>query len=903
MNQRRKKRPVLYSPLIPFFLAAVFGILVNSWFAPGVAFWFSLLIVSTGVLVLTKVLSYLFRNTRFGRRIRFALVAYLGVAEAWFVYALLSGSFWIWAATSALAGLRHEFYYNYFPDNEIGLHVPNEGVSSSVKLRVIKTPMLCKYDENNRSAYGDDCTTLLTAKVISAKDSGIWKEFSGKAAVSISGDVTNLRIGDIILVAGRLTRPDRQNNPNERDKCFYYRSQRILTIVRVNSKENVERISTGESTWRQRLLRTLERIRLNAASVVRERLSERNASVAAGMTLGFRNDVDDDTHEKFRRTGTVHLLAISGLHVMLVIGAIAFLLRMIGLSQECVCFITLFFVFIYLGLTDMRPPVIRATVLITIMCLGVLIRRQGFLLNSLACAALVLMAWNPCELFQPGAQLSFLATGTFLWSDSITIYEKALSNDQRRANIKKRQGRKKKTVPQHSKLERNILSLWRRISRFSWAKIRGVTLTGAIVWAVGTPLILSITNLFTPIAIIANPLIWLPATTSLLLSFLLEFIGLLSELNFFPGVFSFLLGILSYVTDKSFDLFLGILDLLSATKMGVYHLPPPPDWALWLFYCPLIFLTIFSHLRPKKRYIAIFALIWVCIVSGTWGVGAHFLRSREALMVDVFSVGHGCAVLGRFSDGRTFLYDCGSLENSQRAAEIVAKNLWNSGRTKIDIVVLSHADFDHYGGVETLVDLVKIKTVCVSPSMFKKENESLDSMRDALLEAKVDIVEISGGDSLENWGFPELVALHPTLDENLETSPESNENSVVLAIDYLDRVILLPGDLDTSDAVFLQTPPLKCDFVLAPHHGGHSENADDLYQWADPDYVGISGGSFLRSYATEDFLRENGRRVAHTFDDGDIQLVIERDSLNPEGRGRFKASTFKSGRSSERGTL
>ena len=82
---------------------------------------------------------------------------------------------------------------------------------------------------------------------------------------------------------------------------------------------------------------------------------------------------------------------------MLVIGAIALILRILGVSYEGVCLVTIVFVFIYLGLTDMRPPVIRASVLITTMSLGALIYRQGFLLNSLACAALILLAMNPAS--------------------------------------------------------------------------------------------------------------------------------------------------------------------------------------------------------------------------------------------------------------------------------------------------------------------------------------------------------------------------------------------------------------------------------------------------------------------------------------------------------------------------
>ena len=905
---RRGEKPVPYSPLVPFFVATVCGILTNYWFHFGASFWKKLLCVSLFAFLATKSFSFFFENSKVRRKLRSLASALLNPLEAWLFCATLSGVVWIWIGTAALAGLRHEYYYNCFPKTEIGLHVPEGGVGTVVELRVIRTPTLSEYESGTRSIYGDDCTTHLTGEVVRAKNSGIWRDYSGKVAVSISGDATDLRIGDLVRIVGRLTRPTRPRNPNERDQIFYYRSQRILTTLRVNSSDNVKLVAAAGDSRRFGLRRALETTRLNAASVVRERLSKRSASVAAGMTLGFRNDVDEETHEKFRRTGTVHLLAISGLHVMLVVGAIAFLLRAIGIPPEIVAAVTLVFVFLYMGLTDMRPPVIRATVLITIMCLGVLLRRQGFMLNSLACAALVLLAFNPCELFQPGAQLSFLATGTFLWSDSATIFEKAASSTRRWEAVKSRRKKKQEreepveSEPQRSFIRSTILPLWRRFFRYSWAKARGVTLTGAVVWAVGSPLILSLTNLFTPVAIIANPLIWLPATLSLLLSFLLEFCGLLAGLNGVSWFWERVLPAVAFVTEKSFDLFLGILDAPSASKLGVFHLPSPPPWTLFLFYGVLVSLTIFPRFRPRRRYVALFALVWIGVVLANWGAAICEERSRDALNIDVFSVGHGCAVLGRFSDGRTFLYDCGSLENPQRAAEIVAKNLWNSGRREIDVVILSHADYDHYGGMETLLDLVRVRNVCVSHVMFEKENESTLSLHKKLEDLKVKIELISAGQSLDFLGFPELSALHPTLGAE-ETTGKTNGNSVVLAVDYLGRSILLPGDLDSDAALFLDGQPKKCDFVLAPHHGGRSTNADALFEWSDPDYVGISGGSFLRNYAMEDALRSQGRRVAHTFDDGDVQIAIERDPSSSNGRGRFLTTTFKSERSSATGTF
>ena len=73
-----------------------------------------------------------------------------------------------------------------------------------------------------------------------------------------------------------------------------------------------------------------------------------------------------------------------------------------------------------------------------------------------------------------------------------------------------------------------ILPRWRAFSRYYWGKFKSITKSGAIIWAIGAPLVLSLTNLFTPIAIVVNPIIWIPATASLILAFQLEFLGVLS---------------------------------------------------------------------------------------------------------------------------------------------------------------------------------------------------------------------------------------------------------------------------------------------------------------------------------------------------------------------------------------
>jgi competence protein ComEC len=284
--------------------------------------------------------------------------------------------------------------------------------------------------------FGGGESTVFEGRVRRAKNGGVWEEFDGRVAVSVDGDATFLRVGDSIRVSGKLTRPAKVGNPGEIDRRYILRSRRILTRLAVGSPEDVEVLTENEpfspTLW---AAQGLESVRLRAARTLNEHLSPRNAAVASGMTFGFRNDIDDETNEAFRATGTIHLLSISGLHVSLVAAAFCLLLRLAGVSARWISVATFVFVLFYLGLTDMRTPVLRATLLIAILCGGVVLRRRVVSLNALATAAIALLFWNPCELFQLGAQLSFLATGVFLWSTRGNIRDKGAAASARLAAV------------------------------------------------------------------------------------------------------------------------------------------------------------------------------------------------------------------------------------------------------------------------------------------------------------------------------------------------------------------------------------------------------------------------------------------------------------------------------------
>ena len=895
MTRVRRKKANVNAPAVPFFLAAVLGLLIDAKFNLGLAFWRA----SFWIAITFAVIAALLVNARFYFRNQTVAKEKRGP----FVRPFLLVNFFALLAFASLAGFRYERFCYYFPESEIGRYVPEEGVPGTLKLQVANTPRLYRNRETVKSSWGQTpYSTSFNAKVLAAKSGGTWRAFTGRIAVSVHGDLTYLHVGDRITVSGKLGFPSKTSNPGERDRIFNYRSQRILTTFTVTNLSGLSIESDGSPSFQTRVARFFERLRLRSGAVLSSRLSPRNAAVARGMTLGFRSDVDEDTNDAFRRTGTIHLLAISGLHIALVVGAFVFILRRLGLPVVCIALLTIALTLFYIELTDMRAPVIRASVLIVTLSAGACLGRKAVTLNTLSIAALIILAINPCELFQLGAQLSFLATGAFLWSVNLTIRERAESNAERQAALRERErlaGSAKvksdaDSVRTSARLPRTlkvVKGLLRRGGRSLWGQTFSVAKASLCIWTVGTPLLLRTTNLLTPIAIIANPLIWIPATFALLLAFLLIISGVLSQ-SF--AICEPLADLIAFLTNGTFDFFLGVLDLFASPSFGAIHIPTPAVWTLWLFYLPLLFWTLYPAFRPRRRYLLLGLFAWTFIYVETLQYERLKLFKTETLRCDVLAVGHGCAVLGVFPDGRTFLYDCGSIGNVEQTAETAAKDLWDLGKSSVDLAIVSHADFDHFGALGTLSDLVEIKRICVSPAMFVKPSKELSELQEKLAKKGIPIEVVSAGDSFAPFGFPEMNVLHPPLGEAERIDAESNANSLVVCLEHLGRRVLLPGDLDSKKVSFLSWKPIKFDVALAPHHGGASQNVEELLEWARPETIVISGGAFTRNYESEEELRDLGYEVFHTQDDGCVRIEVSRDAAGGQGTTRVRA--FRSGR-------
>ena len=140
------------------------------------------------------------------------------------------------------------------------------------------------------------------------------------------------------------------------------------------------------------------------------------AGTAAAVLLGEREEVDRDTNEAYLETGTVHILVVAGLHVGILAWLLFKAIRMGWMSRRTALASVMVVTGIYMLLTGAGPSVIRATLLVWIVCGALWLGRSRIGLNSLAFAGLVLLILNPTNLFQTGVQLSFLSVAALMWA-------------------------------------------------------------------------------------------------------------------------------------------------------------------------------------------------------------------------------------------------------------------------------------------------------------------------------------------------------------------------------------------------------------------------------------------------------------------------------------------------------
>ncbi|MBU4400373.1 MAG: ComEC/Rec2 family competence protein, partial [Planctomycetes bacterium] len=676
---------------------------------------------------------------------------------------------------------------------------------------------------------------------------------SGRATLLMHDDNPRIEAGDRLRCFAQLSAPSVPLNPGSFDRAARLRSDRILSSLRAEVPQCVSMIAPG-NWWG--VGRFLDRVRAHSNRVLRQFLDPKQSELAAAVLLGLREELNADRKEAFLTTGTIHLLAISGLHV----GILALILFLImrytpvprGWALAAIAILTL----LYALMVDARPSVVRATVLVLIACSAMYFYRQALSMNSLAAAALVVLALNPSCLLQVGPQLSFLCVAGLIW----------FAPQRPHWNDEDDKEKEKRTLEWLVMKNQGWLSwLIQKLKR----SVIGLVLAGGLLWFLTLPLVMARFHIFSPVALVLNVLLWPLMCLSLFCGFSLLLLGSIS---------SFLGNFCGNLCNLSFR---WLEESIKVAQHVPYRwVPGPEDWWLWGFYGGLGLLAAFPRLRPPRRWCAGLLAAWIAVgFSAAGKLGEQ--KCFDRLDCTFLSVGHGCAALLELPSGQTMLYDAGQLGSPKGGARTISEFLWHQGLTHLDAVVISHPDADHFNALPELLERFSVGVVYVSPIMFEEEGGLLAELRDALDRHGVAVRELRAGDRLQGGGGCSIEVLHPPGQGVLGSN---NANSLVLAVECFGRRVLLPGDLESPGLNdLLAEEPLRYDVLLAPHHGSRKSNSPELAAWCRPRWVVLSGGGRWNAPDIEATYRAVGGRVLPTSDRGAIRARITAEGIQMSG--------------------
>lgn len=825
-----------YQPLVLVLAALAAGMVIDRSYPLGPYLWFG---ISTGCLFLWMV--------------------------AWRMQRERLGSICLLAGVAAAGGTWHHDQWNLYRDDEVGLFVREEirpvvleGVAVTSPRWVPAPPLTAM----RVIPKGDE--TELFLRVTAIRNGRTWQPASGNATVDIDGHLLGVRAGDKLRLFVLASRPRGTFNPGEFDFSKWERSRRVFCKLRGIFPESVQPLARG-SNISPRLW--LSGMRENGNSLLRANISPRRTSLAAAILIGAREQLDSERNEGFLVTGTIHVLSISGLHVGILAMGFWWVLRTGLLPRTPALIAAMVLTVVYALLTDLQPPVVRATILIITICIARLLGRTALGFNTLSVAGIVVLILNPLSLFLAGTQLSFLAVAAMIHFQPLLLPRKEF--DPLNHLIAR-------TRPWHVKI-------CKRAANATWR----VFLVGAMIWVISFPIVWRQYGLISPVGLVINVVVWIPIIVSLFAGF-----GVLV----FGWVFPPLGKLCGAICDFSLWFIEASIDRGQHFWGSYFWYPSPPPWWVAVFYIVLAVSAAFPRLRPTK--------MWTAALLAGWFVVAWFLASHtgaaiqrsmttsddQPLRCTFVSVGHGTCALLELPDGRNLLYDAGRLGSPMAATRSISAVLWSRGITHLDAVMISHADSDHFSAVPDLLERFSIGVIYVSPVMFEEiaTQPALIELKKAIDKSGVPLRNFSAGQKLQASPGTRLEALHPPAKGVFGSD---NANSIVLLVEHAGRRILLPGDLESPGLEdLLAEEPLDCDVVMAPHHGSRRSDPAGFAFWSRPEFVLFSGDRNVEDIAAieevKNSYRARGAEVYHTAEDGAVSFELSAGGVKVETHRR-----------------
>jgi competence protein ComEC len=708
---------------------------------------------------------------------------------------------------SGLAAAQVERFH--YPRNHVSAFASETRRLAQVELYLDEPPRLLTGQFGNLRALPPK--QALTARVTRVLTWDGWVDARGDVLVQISQPHPRLAAGQTVRVMGMLERPAPAMNPGQFDWARYYREQRILVSLQVNGADNV-RILRESAPHLVARLRGRVRHALAAGFTSAQALDH---ALLRALVLGDRDPELRDVQEQFRRTGTSHHLAISGMHVAVLGGVVFWLCRLLRVRPRTAAVVGMVFVALY-GLAALpSPPVVRSVLLCLAFGFGIVRGRSVDALQLLALSVLAMLVYHPLDLFNAGFQLSFVTVLGLILLTGLML--DALTTQRDRDRFIAAGARPPDSL--------TAASMW------ADRKLLQVLAAAVVAWLVSFPLVASHFEQLNPWAVVAS-ILMAPVVFVALVGGMLKIVLTL----LWPG----LAGTWASWAAAPVEWMRGSVELLARLPWSEVPLPAPPLWLVCAFYVALV-AALWSWRGPGVRWVMRSGALGcgAAIVLLPYSTAAPVRPASDELRVTLLAVGAGqCAVVEPPS-GRVILIDAGSASLSDLLRKCLAPYLRHRGRTNVDSLVISHANYDHFSAAAEIVGAYDVREVMVGGKFREHslDNPPAEGMLRALDQLDRpprtiwpgDVVPLGRETTLEVlWPPPSLVSA-------------ANDASLVVRLTHVDKTILFTGDIqsDALAALLEQPERLRADVLIAPHHGSSED--------ATPAFVGAVNPSVIVS--------------------------------------------------------
>jgi competence protein ComEC len=640
-------------------------------------------------------------------------------------------------------------------------------------------------------------------------------------------DSDSLVIGDHVRISGFLESLPGARNPGEFDYGRYLALNGIQGFVTVRDTNSIALLSRSDSFSLSDLA---GRAQENIYKVFDRYHGQGEASFLKGVVFGYRGDLSAEVKQAFMDTGTIHILAVSGSNVVVVALIFYSIVGFFRVSSRVGTALTLLGLLWYMVITGLSPSVIRATIMAGSILIGNVFGRKGDIYNSLACAALIMLIWDPLFLLDVGFQLSFAAVISIVYF-----------------------------YPKLEPLTERLPGEFFRIRLVdSTLKLFAVSVAAQLGTLPFTAYYFGRVSL---ISILANLIVVPVSGLNTLLGFATLGATYISE--WWASCYAALN-----------DLFVSLLlkfVMWSASVPFAYVETLGTGATLAVTYYAAV-AALFNAHNPRVIVRAVCGLLLMANLS----VYASVLsRSEKAFTVTAIDIGQGDALLLEFPNDRRVLMDTGPLYGQGDVGQkIIAPYLKRRGIRRLDAIMLSHPHDDHIGGCVSLFHELSVGSLIVADTA--PVTKSYANLLEVARELSIPIQIVRAGQRLQFDPSTRIFVLYPGA---VLAEGDLNNRSLVLKVYYGKTSLILTGDAghEVEDQLqYICRSFLASDVLKVAHHGASTSSGEGFLRAVRPSMAVISVGRLNKfkhpSPVVLSRFRYLGIRTSRTDLDGAVMM-------------------------------